>query len=267
MAILNQSAGTPADGLDRAPLDTYRVIENQTNQDSQATKSDPSAKVSFHGPNKFRRMSQRLRVKISGKGRRRSDAHNDQRLFDKETLAPTLAPGPDPSKDNDRFSGESPEKPNLLQIKALVTNPVTTIRDVAHRKGGNDFAETVANTEVSHGASVNLVLSHEKIAASTNTRERMVATGEFDLLKKERQDSLVRWTMDRHVRRVRNAQAQKVPLAEKKDFVRLDGGREKMHWGDYGHYVRCIFPFPIFHVNYFLALGRTRSLWRMRDPC
>jgi hypothetical protein len=117
---------------------------------------------------------------------------------------------------------------------------VETLKLLAHTQGGNEFAESVANTDLRHGASVNLVLAHERIVVSMNNRERLMAMQNFEALKKMTQASFVRWTMDRHVRRVKNAQAQKVPRLDKSDFVQ----DEKMHWLAYGHHVGCNFLYP-----------------------
>ena len=237
MATLDEPSSALSLGLGRAPLDTYAVLDNHNQQNGQATVDALSPKDDSQGTNKLQRLSKRLRVKLSGKTEESPDAQNDQRFFDSKTLAPTLAPGPEASNQNDRFSGDLPDKPTLLPIKDLTTHPIDTIKSIGHSKGGTDFAENVANTEISHGASVNLVLAHEKIEASTNDQDRMEATQGFELLKKDRQDSLVRWTMDRHVRKVKNVQAQSIPRADKQEFMRVVDGRQKMQWLDYGQHV------------------------------
>ena len=237
------SSGGAAPGLDRAPFDTYEVLNAHSQQKGQAKLTASSPMDDSHGPNKVRRMSRRLLVKLSGKTRETLGAHNEQRFFDTQTLAPTLAPRPKSSNQNDRLSGNLPDKPDLFPIKDLVTHPIDTIKSLGHSKGGNEFAENVANTEISHGASVNLVLTQEQIEASTNEQERVMATQRFQLLKKERQDSLVRWTMDRHIRKVKNAQAQKPRRASKQEFTRVVDGKEKVQWLEYGHHVCYTFPF------------------------
>ena len=234
-------------GLDRAPIDTYMPFENceQERGLGYPTQADKARSDEFvamdesHGLNKFHQLSKRLQGKLQSKRKGGSDIHNYQRISDATTLAPTLAPAPSLTTPNDRFSGEVLEKPSI-PLKEFVTKPVGAIKSLVHTKGGNEFAENVANTEVSHGANINFVLAHEKIAASTNDRARLMAVQDFEELKKVRQDSLVRWTMDRHVRRVRAVQAQKPPWLGRKDFVRNDGGKEKMYWLDYGHHVRCV---------------------------
>ena len=255
MATHEASVGETAPGLDRAPLDTYKVLGDHIQPNGQAQVDASSPTDDSHGTNKLRRLSRRLRFRLSGKTREEVDAHNDQRFFDSKTLAPTLAPVPVSSNQDDRFSGALPDKPDLLPpLKDLVTHPVVTIKALGHSKGGNDFAENVANTEISHGASVNLIQAHEKIEASTNDQDRMEATKGFELLRKERQDSFVRWTMDRHVRKVKNAQAQTIPRANKQEFTQVVDGKQKVQWGDYGHHVRC-------------SLSSTSKLCRCTVPC
>ena len=216
-------------GIDRAPMDGYMPF------DDKAKRNEFVATNEFRSPNKLRRLSKRLRVKLGGKTRESTDILHDHSMPDVTMLAPTLAPGPSPTTQNDRFSGEVPDKPNLPPLKEFVKKPMETLKSLAHTRGGNEFAENVADTDVSHGASVNIVLAHERIAASTNNRDRLRATEHFETLKGVRQESLVRWTMDRHIRSVKNVQALRVPRLGKKDFVR----NEKMYWLDYGQHVRC----------------------------
>ena len=236
MASNNEPHGKVEYGLDRAPIATYEVVDNDELPKPQADEDV------FHGANKIRRLSKKLKSKLSGKSRQMSGSDNDKHQSDAKVVAPTLAPGPrPPEKEHDRFSGEPPEKPDILPFKELVTKPVETIKSAMHLQGGGDFAEKVASTEVSHGASVNLVLAHENITASANDEEESKAMQNFELLKKERQDSLVRWTMDRHIRTVTNVRGQRIPWIDKQEFVRDVDGRKKMHWLDYGHHVGCTF--------------------------
>lgn len=209
-------------------------------QVDKAPRDESETTDATRGGDKLRRLSKRLRVKLQRRRGESSKAHNDQRMFDVTTLAPTLAPAPSPTTQKDRFSGERQEKPSIPSLREVIAKPVETLKSLAHKKGGNEFAESVANTDASHGASVNLVLAHERIVASINDQERLKATKKFAALKQMRQESFVRWTMDRHVRKVKNAQAQRIPLLDKKDFVR----NGKMHWLDYGHHVRCTFLYP-----------------------
>ena len=235
-------------GLDRAPIDKYIPIEdhgqnggvNITTQADEVAKDESEAMGESSGLDKLHRLSKRLQVKLQSKTREDSIMYNDQRMFDATALAPTLAPEPLLTIQNDRFSGKVPEKPSLPPLKEFVTKPIGTIKSLVHAKGGNEFAENVAITEVSHAANVNFVLAHERIAASTNNQARLVATQDFEKLQKVRQDSLVRWTMDRHVRWVTAVQAQRSPRLDRKDFVRDHGGKVEMRWLDYGHYVRSI---------------------------
>jgi hypothetical protein len=231
-------------GLDREPLDTYNAIEdhkqdgklnlrtNGNGEKGKELKADRDPKILS-----IRHFSRRVRSKLQKKRKNESRVHNDQRTSDQTTLAPTLAPPAAEDVQDARFSGSVPEKPDHPSFKEIVSKPMETLKAVVHVQGGNDFAESLAKTDVSHGESVKLVQAHEKIAEEDTSYGRLLASQDFEKLKKSRQDSLVRWTMDRHVRHVRRSQVHRLPWRDKKDFVWKDDGVEKMHWKEYGNHV------------------------------
>ena len=233
-----------AHGLDREELGTYPPFEDHEQggafsvltQANQPEREDIVGTDESHGPNKLRRLSKKIQGKFHSTLRGDFESSNDQRFFDATTLAPTLAPSSRTTQ-TDRFSGEVPEKTSKPPLKEYVTKPVGTIKSIIHAKGGSELADSVANTEISHGANVGFVLAHERIAASTTEGSRLIAVQDFEKLKKARQNALVRWTMDRHVRKVKAMPSEVAPWPEKKNFVRNDSGREKVNWLDYGHHV------------------------------
>ena len=201
------------------------------------------------GRNRLRRLSMRIKSKLHPEDSVDSNVHNDQPEPDTKTLAPILAPPPSSDVQGVRFTEAEEHEPVVPRLKEWIHKPLETAKGVANKEGGKEFAKNVANTVPGHGESVKLVLAHEKIAASAGDAERKTAEEHFESSKKIRQDAYVRWTMGRHVRRVRNVEFRtpKPPSYTRKDFVWSEGDKEKMHWLDYGQYVRLTLLY-VFHT-------------------
>lgn len=230
------SQGRP-NGIHRSPADSDIPSKSVQQNLSDSLRQRDKAANNQSRSSPIRRLSKRIRVKLGPRSRYESDGLNDQQLSDATTLVPIIAPAPVPHQD-ERFAGEAPEAPSF-PVKEAITDPLGTLKSLMHKKGGDQFAESLANTGVSHGAGVKFVEAHEQIDAATNDDNRLAAEQEFETLKEERQTSFVRLTMDRHVRKVKNVQSQRRPRPHRDEFVWLDGEARKMHWLDYGHDVSC----------------------------
>ena len=113
--------------------------------------------------------------------------------------APTLAPPPSKDGEEDRLGEPLPEKKILPPAKEIVKHPLDSAKEVIHSQGGSGLAAKIAKTDVAHGDSVKLVRAAEQADADENDENLRL---EISKLKKSRQDSFVRWTLDRHVRQV-----------------------------------------------------------------
>ncbi len=58
------------------------------------------------------------------------------------------------------------------------------------------------NQVVAHGANVRLVRAYDELVNAESEKDKINATNHLEELEKARQDSFVRWTMDRHVLKV-----------------------------------------------------------------
>ena len=118
-----------------------------------------------------------------------------------------------------------------------INHPRTTVN--AARKTNREVAANVSTPEVSHAYDVELVLAQENMESAKTEEERSSAHGDLEVLKRARQDMFVRWTMDRHVLKIR--QLEKKPFLPKArtDFMMKDeSGQHKMDWKAYGSHVR-----------------------------
>lgn len=230
-------------GIERAPLSAQpTLISNSSNGHSQrkAKPFEDGSGSSQHilrlGPMaSVNRVSRSLRAKIH---RRSRDRHNDQRVSDKTILAPILAPDPSVATKDDRFDGQPPAKPSLPPLKEVFQHPVQTIKTVAHIEGGSGLVEALATKDVSHEAGVQLVRANEEIAVARTESEEDLALEKLEWLKSVRQDSYVRWTLDRHVGKVGRVQQHLMTMKNKDEFSRQgENGKQEIDWKKYCHHV------------------------------
>ena len=153
--------------------------------------------------------------------------------------APILADAPQTESDS-RLIHDSPSKPNG-KLKDFVHDPVETVKSKATGQGGHQVASNLAAKEISHGREVELVCAHDKIARAQTEKERLLAINNVDEMLAARQDMFVRWTMDRHITKVRKLTRSTVRLKNRKEFVEVDvDGKKMMDWKSYITHVSAI---------------------------
>lgn len=220
-------------GLEREPMHAYPTLDHDREElDKEAATESGGSRVR----RKLRHVSQRIASKLHDTN---EPAPPEQ---PSEPIAPTLAPPPTQETYNLRFTGEAVEnESNLPAFKEFLHQPLDTLKSFAQKQGGKEFAEAVAKPDATHGASVKLVLAHEKVEAeAVDTEGHADATREVAGLMKARQDAFVRWTFARHVRNVKAVPPEPPPQHPRQDFVWRDeaNGKPRMHWAEYGEHVR-----------------------------
>lgn len=248
MSVSQNVSGHTSKGLDRASMHVYAPLDAK-GRDEQGSPSSmeigPNSYISTDNGSSpiasISRISSRLRSKLHKRPKEVQVPSNDQGRSESAMLVPALAPAPPETTEKDRFSEAPPSKPNLPPAKEFITNPVQTARTIAHAHGGHDLVENLAKTDTTHGASVRIVRAYDKIAKATTDSDEELALKNFELLKKARQDSFVRWTLDRHIQKVRQLQAHRIPMQPRKDFLVVDEcGKEVTQWNSYGNHVRVL---------------------------
>lgn len=120
-----------------------------------------------------------------------------------DDAAPTLAPEPLLSSvDGERLFHDVGEKPKHPSAKEFLKHPVVSLQSTVQDQRGKDFAENVMRAEIPHGADVHVVRQADKISQAINAEDARDETEKFARMKQLRQDAFVRWTIDRHVRKV-----------------------------------------------------------------
>ena len=152
----------------------------------------------------------------------------------------TLAPSPNPAALPSRLYSQPP-KEGLVGLKDFTHQPVQTLKAKVERRTNREVAVNFATVEISHAHDVELVLAQDHMASANTDEERLSAHQDLDVLKKARQDMFVRWTMDRHVRKIRQLERKPVQHRARAEFVTKDeSGQGRMDWKAYGGHVRSI---------------------------
>ena len=242
-------------GLDRASFNVYDEADRHIIAPLQEHPRSPSPSSSGSdgydvdgdqgeadtNPRSFanvRRVSAKVRSKVKIKTHKLLHTSHQQHAYQLPT-APALAPAPIHDGDEDRLFHPVPEHKGP-QLKEFLHNPVDTVSSLLHGASGAKMADVMDNQVIAHGADVNLVRVYDKAAAADNKEEQQSALGELEDLKKTRQDQYVRWTMDRHVLKIRRIPPLNLPRPQKKDFRTGDQEKEgQVNWASYSQHVRA----------------------------
>ena len=154
----------------------------------------------------------------------------------------TLAPTPNPAATPDRLD-DHPLREGLHGFKDFTHHPVQTIKAKTERRTNREVAKNLATVEISHANDVELVLAQDHMALAKTKEEQSSAHHNLEGLKKARQDIFVRWTMDRHVLKIRQLESEPTLRMNRAEFTKKDqSGHDKTDWKVYFHHVRVIQP-------------------------
>lgn len=242
MADTLNKFGTVSDGLDRAQIHESPPINGVIN-------ARPPPESTHNEKHHFRRsIGEKLSTLIHprrGLDRIKNSLHDghinsaDQPglQVDNDEPAPILAPNSPLDTKEMRLNHGVEEKPIMPPIKKLVREPVITVKKLVSDQGGIEFAENVGQSAVSHGASVNILRQEQKVEDASTEDEVLAEMETLVQLKQLRQDEFVRWSVDRHVRKIGIMQKpgprpQRPPL-----FESQKGGSSRAQWSTYGKLV------------------------------
>lgn len=114
---------------------------------------------------------------------------------------PVLAPAPPYAIGDERLEHELEPRRKFPPVKDFVYSPISALKTVAKDQGGDGFAAHVMKSEVSHGESVKLLQQESKLNQAS-PEENAAEAQTLKQMNSARQDAFVRWTVDRHIRRV-----------------------------------------------------------------
>lgn len=237
MTSLNGIPKQVAHAVEREQFDVFTARASNAPQQPEDDPLRPQirhSKIGEKGLAAPRKVVRRLQDALRRKTKDRSDtSHTPSRA-----PAPVLAPLPPQNNARDRLGPKLKDRPSIPPVKDFLQSPVVASKQVIQHIGGDDFAQNVAKSEVSHGANVALALEHARVQETMGDDGTSCDEEVLDVLKQSRQDSFTRWTMDRHVRNIGKIQANVIPLRSRKDFLRRDvQGVERTNWSEYGQHV------------------------------
>lgn len=216
--------------LDRATVEDDS--EDDRNQNRILHSSDVSGHSASISP---AHISKRHQIKIKAK----QILHVNHSGKDTSTAANgvTLSKSPDASTMPDRLDDSSANE-GLHGFRDFIHQPVQTTKARVERATNREAAQTVATAEVSHAHDVELVMAQDRMNAANTEEERSSAYQDLERIKLARQDMFVRWTMDRHVLKLRQLESQPIPSRSRGEFTkRDDAGHAKTDWTAYGQHV------------------------------
>ena len=146
-------------------------------------------------------MSKQQRFK--GKVRSLLHVHNDRSTNTGNEDELILAASPDVTSTDARLDESLPPVPGPQGFKQLVHHPVDTIKAKTERKTNKEVAANLLSPEITHAQDVELIRAQESLDNATTEEEKLQACDDLESLKKARQDLFVRWTMDRHVMKLK----------------------------------------------------------------
>ena len=237
-------------GLDRAAFNVYDQAERHivaplqaAGPEEQAESGDDHATALPH-PSSSPRLAElptKLRMKAKTKAKELFHPTRENHTSSYSPITPSLAPQPTNSTDDDRLCNPLPDHKGM-QAKDLIRNPISTVQSALHGASGAKFAQVMDNQVIPHGKDVGMIRVWDKVGSAQNEEEKADAMDELEILMKERQDSYVRWTMDRHISKVRQDPPRTLERPRKEDYRNADQeGRVKLRWADYGRQVRYSF--------------------------
>ncbi|KAJ4988142.1 major facilitator superfamily transporter [Stagonosporopsis vannaccii] len=131
-----------------------------------------------------------------------------------------------------------PPEPERPTFKDFVHNPIDTVRTKVSEHSDKQFAGQVSAKEVPHGDEVDLLHASEAVEAADTDAQRLLAIQDLSKLMKERQATFARWTLDRHVTKVRPLPRDEIKLKSRSEFERYNPQEGLViDWRAYGEHL------------------------------
>ena len=232
-------------GLDRAAIDANGQIQLPESQSPSSGPDDSLRDAGMQAENESAPSS--LAHVLSSDGERSHDALAKLKITLNPSKgsaalgseAPVLADSSD-GQSGSRLVHElpAPEKPTF---KDFLHHPIKTTKSKISKQGNHQVAAQIAAKEVPHGQEVDLVNADTAVEHATTADEKQSAVQELSGLMEARQKTYVRWTLDRHVTKVRALPRDTFARKPRKDFETKDaGGNVVVDWEAYSQHVRIV---------------------------
>jgi hypothetical protein len=209
-------------GLDRAKItDTAQIElnESHSSQDQSAEvhaepDSPRSSSSAHHVVDSIKLKKHKAGIKI------RKTLHIGKASDDLDhTTTALVGAAEEPS--GSRYATAPPE-PEKATVKDFIHNPIDTVKAKVSEHGNQQVASQITAKEIPHGDEVDLLRASEAVEDAQNDVQRLLAIQDLSKLMKERQAKYARWTLDRHISKVRLLPREQIRLKPRSDFERYN---------------------------------------------
>jgi hypothetical protein len=220
-------------GLDRAGITNENQIQIPKADDEDSNYSDPvdnETRSSSSLVNTLKQRKHHAAVKI------RKTLHISKPTDDFDSQSPVLANTTDEQSDS-RLVHQLPI-PDKANMKDFLHHPVDTVKSKVSDQGNQQVAANIAAKEIPHGEEVDLINAHDAVGRARTEHERLLAIDDVKRLMKERQSTYARWSLDRHVTKIRILPRETMVRKPQAAFQKKDvQGQIITDWNAYANHV------------------------------
>ncbi|KAE8854769.1 hypothetical protein PTNB73_10418 [Pyrenophora teres f. teres] len=144
-------------------------------------------------------------------------------------LADTAAVGESESRLDDKSTA-----PERHGVKDMLRYPIDTVKKMGWSQGNQELADNIAVSEMPHGQEVDLVQAATTASQAQTEEEKQQAEEKLSEMLRQRQNTYVRWSLDRHVTKLRVLPRDTIKLKPRSDFATKDSqGNTTTDWKQY----------------------------------
>ncbi|KAL1648199.1 hypothetical protein SLS61_007071 [Didymella pomorum] len=222
-------------GLDRAKItksEQIQLPESHNTEQSANIDADPdSPRSSTHN------VKESIKLKKHKAGVKIRKTLHIGRASDDFDLTITAIAGGNKEPSGSRYVTDPPE-PDKATFKDFVHNPVDTVKAKVSEHSNQQVAGQITAKEVPHGDEVDLLHASEAVEDAKTDAQRLLAIQDLSKLMKERQVTFARWTLDRHVTKVRLLPREQIRLKPRSDFEKYNPQEGLViDWQAYGQHL------------------------------
>ncbi|KAH7113243.1 hypothetical protein B0J11DRAFT_572725 [Dendryphion nanum] len=222
-------------GLDRSTINhqgQIRVPEHSQNDADQEDdcRTERSSHHQVLGSIKVRGHEAKAKLKRTLHVSKKSEVQSSEE-------SPVLAK---PVEESDSRLVEELPSPDKPTFQDFMHHPVDTVKSKASDRGSQQLAANIAAKEIPHGQEVDLLNAETALKQAVTEDERQLASEKLSRLLRQRQSTFVRWSLDRHVNKVRVL--PRIPKRPRTDFEFHDPhGGLVIDWKAYGQHLLTYF--------------------------
>ena len=137
--------------------------------------------------------------RLNGKAKSLLHVRNDHPNLTGTEGGSTLAASPNAPSSEARLNEHAPPLLGPQGFRKFVRHPVDTVKAKTERKTNQTIAGNLLSSEVTHAQDVELIRAQDTFTNAETDEAKLQASDDLESLKKAHQDLFIRWTMDRHV--------------------------------------------------------------------